>query len=252
MAEHSRFFDGSVENPIYYTAGEWREYFSLFYKNGVNVTDNTIDLQVTAGGEMSVNVAVGYGFILGGLYHNDTILNLSIDASDATLDRIDRVVLRFDEVNKEITTKIKKGTLASSPIAPILSDASTLKELSLARVRIRKGATSILTSDITDERVTEFCGVISPVFNVPIADMWDNWEDAKALINQDWLDRKNAINGEWTVDKNSINSEWDNLKMTYQDWLALIQADLGARVITSPLDANISLMNEGDVWIKWK
>lgn len=252
MAEHSRFFDSSPSEVREYTAKDWREYFSLFYKSGVNVTDNSIDLQVTNGIGMQVKVATGYGFIEGGMYHNDAVLNLAISASDATLDRIDRVVLRFDELAKEITIKIKKGNLGSSPIAPTLSNTSTLKELSLARIRVRKGATSILASDITDERMSEFCGVISPVFNVPIADMWDSWEDTRALINQDWLDKKSEINGEWVSNKGNINTEWNGLKLSYSDWLALIQADLGARVITSPNDADISLMNEGDVWIKWK
>ncbi|HZJ99269.1 MAG TPA: hypothetical protein VFC79_04660 [Tissierellaceae bacterium] len=240
MAEHSRFFDSSVSKVREYTAGDWREYFSLFYKNGVNVTDNSIDLRVTQGTGMQVIIAKGYGFILGGLYHNDADLSLTIGASDATLDRIDRVVMRFDEVAKEISVKIKKGSLGSQPIAPSLSDTSTLKELSLAQIRIRKGATSILASDITDERMTEYCGVISPVYPVPAQDMWDMWTDEIDVIKQNWLDEK--------VD---INSQVDDITYNYQEWLDLIQADLGARVILSPDDADISEMENGDLWIKY-
>lgn len=181
MSELSRFFNGPS-----YTAGEFAEYFSIILTNGVYVENGQVQLKVNAGAGMSVNIDPGYAFIKGYMYKNDSILNKTISNSDATLDRIDRVVIRFDEVGKTINILVKKGSLASSPIPPILENTDTLKELSLAQIRVRKGATSITSNDITDERMTEFCGIISSLIEIPIGDLWEHWGSELQSIQDEW------------------------------------------------------------------
>lgn len=181
MAEISRFFNGPS-----YTAGEFAEYFSRFLTDGVYVQDGNIDLKVNAGSGMSVNVDKGYAFIKGYMYKNDAILNKVISNADVTLDRIDRVVLKFDEANKAIGVEVKQGSLASSPVAPTLQNTDTLKEISLAQVRIRKNATTINQSDITDERMSEFGGVVSSLITIPVNDLWTNWNSNMSTIQGEW------------------------------------------------------------------
>lgn len=181
MAELSRFFNGPS-----YTAGEFAEYFSRFLTDGVYVQNGNIDLKVSAGSGMSVDIDTGYAFIKGYMYKNDAVLTKTISTADDTLDRIDRVVLKFDEVNKIIGVVIKKGSLASSPIAPSLENTDTLKEISLAQIRIKKGVTSINQSDITDERVSEFGGIVSSLITIPVEDLWNAWNSNLQSIQDEW------------------------------------------------------------------
>jgi len=186
MAELSRFFNSEIGDVREYNASEFAEYFSRFLTDGIYVTEGNLDLKVSADSGMNVNIATGYAFIRGYMYKNDAALSKTIVASDATLDRIDRVILKFDEVNKSIEIIVKNGTLASSPVAPALVNTDTIREISLAQIRINKGVTSILSGNITDERVSEFGGVVSSLITIPIDDLWDAWNLEIADIQSEW------------------------------------------------------------------
>lgn len=221
MAELSRFFNGPS-----YTAGEFAEYFSRFLTDGVYVQDGKIDLKVNSGTGMNVNIDPGYAFIKGYMYKNDAVLTKTISNSDATLDRIDRVVLKFDEVNKVIGILVKKGSLASSPIAPTLENTDTLKEISLAQIRIKKGVSNINQSDITDERVSEFGGIVSSLITIPIDDLWSNWNSNLQSIQDEWNTWYQSATG------NIINAE-------------LVQQNSTHRFITDVLLSKINGIEEG-------
>lgn len=67
--------------------------------------------------------------------------------------RIDRVVLRNDFVNNRIELDVLTGTPAASPSAPSLTQSSSVWEISLAKVAIANGYSTIAAGDVTDERV---------------------------------------------------------------------------------------------------
>ncbi|MDD2300597.1 MAG: hypothetical protein PHU69_13305 [Fermentimonas sp.] len=81
--------------------------------------------------------------------------------ADATNPRIDRVVARLSvSVNQSVTFAIKTGTPAANPSAPALTRTSETYEISLARIAVGAGVTSIGAGDITDERGdATVCGV---------------------------------------------------------------------------------------------
>lgn len=215
MAEASRFFNVAVD----YLAGDFAEYFSRFLSDGLYSENGQVGLPVTAGTGMQISVNTGYGYIKGYMYHNDAALTKPIEAADGTLQRIDRVTLKFDLVATTISIAIKKGTFASSPVPPVLVSTATVKELSLAQVKIRAGATSILASDITDERMTVYCGLVSSLIDIPAAEMWTVWNGALA-----------SIQAEWAV------------------WFDTTQSNLGQRV-RSGISAPTPTV-AGDVWLK--
>ena len=167
MAESYRFFNSSETDVREYNAAEFAEYFSRFLSDGVYTENGTAGLKVVPGAGLSVDVQTGYAFVRGYLYKNDAVLNHTLDAADPSLDRIDRIVLRFDEIAKTIGVIVKKGTVSSQPVPRTLEVTSTVKEMSLAKVRIVKGAVAITAANITDERFSEFCGTVSSLINVP-------------------------------------------------------------------------------------
>lgn len=124
------------------------------------------ELGVTAAGGMKVYVGKGrawlaYEDFAGLAYANTVRLDLTAQTSDANYDRIDRVIIRFDRTGNTVKAMILNGTPASSPTAPAITRNTTAYDISLARIRVKKGVTAITAADITDERLNpSVCGIM--------------------------------------------------------------------------------------------
>jgi hypothetical protein len=166
MAEKYSFFN-SVNGDRKYSADDWSNYFSQFLTNGFfsKVASN---LQVLGNnGNMTTIVKAGAAWINGYMYQNTSDLVLTHDVADGVLDRIDRIVVQLDYVNRLMKTVIKKGTFSSTPAAPSLQRDANIYEISLADVYISKGTTSILQASITDNRLnTSLCGMVNSLITV--------------------------------------------------------------------------------------
>ncbi len=237
MAEHFRFFNSTENDVREYLAAEFAEYFSRFLSDGLYTENGQAGFRVIPGTGLTVQVAAGYAFVRGYMYHNDAPLELSLESSDSVLKRMDRVVLRFDEVGREIRLVVKTGTFASSPVAPALEETATIKELGLAQVLAGAGATSITTGNITDERLTSACGLVSSIITIPAQEMWDVWNGA--------LD---DIQAAWDQQSDDIDTDWDVLKGAWQSWFQNVQNDLGVRVMVG--EAEPPGLQTGDLWLK--
>ena len=124
---------------------------------------------------MAVTVTDGTGWLTdaggnGIVWWNDTLKNdgallqLSIDIADGALDRIDRVIVEWKTTNYVDLPEIKvlKGTASSTPEAPALTNNSTVRQISLARVAVGAGITAVTASMITDERLDPaVCGLVT-------------------------------------------------------------------------------------------
>ena len=150
MAEYFRFFDSTENDVREYTAAEFSEYFSKFLSDGVYTENGEMGLRVTTINGFNIRVSPGYAFIRGYMYKNDEDIEFILDSPDVVLDRIDRVVLKLDIVNRTMNIQLKKGTLGSQPSPPSLIDNSSVKELPIAQIRVNHGASSGI---IKDERV---------------------------------------------------------------------------------------------------
>lgn len=95
---------------------------------------------------------------------NGEKLRLPVDMADAVLPRIDRVVVSWQTTNYVALPEvvILKGTPASNPVATTLTNNSTVRQISLAAIRIPAGATAITAAMITDERLDpSVCGLVT-------------------------------------------------------------------------------------------
>lgn len=138
---------------------------------------------------MAVNVSDGTGWMAnagkdGVVWWNDAEktngakLQLSIDAADSTLNRIDRIIVEWKTTNYVDYPEIKvlKGTSSSSAAAPALTNNSTLRQISLARVSIPAGTTALTNSLITDERLdTSVCGLVTDSLTVDTTAMQEQF-----------------------------------------------------------------------------
>ena len=92
------------------------------------------------------------------------LLQLSIDTADGILNRIDRVIVEWSTPNYTQLPEIKilKGTSATSPVAPSLTNSTSLRQISLARIAVAAGTLAITAGMITDERFEpSVCGIVT-------------------------------------------------------------------------------------------
>lgn len=129
---------------------------------------------------MAVTVSDGVGWIAdseanGVVWWNDAEktngakMQLTVDAADGVLNRIDRVIVEWKTTDYADLPEIKilKGTPASAATAPTLTNNTTQRQLSLAQILVAAGTTSITASIITDERQNpDVCGLVTDTLSI--------------------------------------------------------------------------------------
>lgn len=156
-------------NPIYdraVSSQPLRKLIKELFTTGVMPNPST-NLQVSAGNDgMTVQVAAGFAVIDGGLCQEKETRTLEVTAADNTYDRIDTVVLRWNE-NVDVRNAdlyVVAGTPAVNPVRPTLQRNNSIYEIGLADVFITKRVATITNDKITDTRYeAERCGVVSSI-----------------------------------------------------------------------------------------
>lgn len=172
--------------------------------SGVFAADNNAAVAAVQGA-MAVTVSDGLGWITniegdGVVWWNDVEktngakLQLSIDAADSALNRIDRVIVEWKTTNYADLPEIKvlKGTTSSTATAPTLTNNSTVRQISLAQISVAAGTTALTASMITDERLdASVCGIVT-----------ENVTADTSMINAQYQDAVNRL-------KQAIQEAWD-------------------------------------------
>lgn len=142
--------------------------------SGVFAADNNAAVAAVQG-SMAVAVSDGLGWLTdsggnGIVWWNDAEksagakLQLTVDAADSVLNRIDRVIVEWQTTDYADLPEIKilKGTASSTAAAPALTNNGTKRQISLAQISVAAGTTSITASMITDERLDPaVCGLVT-------------------------------------------------------------------------------------------
>lgn len=169
MSITSGFFDAvETSSGVYdrvYDAADFAHYFSLFIGNGV-YPDPSTGLQVKANTtpNMGVSISAGNGWINGYYITLDAAEARSITTANATLNRIDSVVIGLSYTTRSITLYVKTGASSANPVAPTLTRNTSTWELELAQILVTAGAANITQSAITDMRSNKSrCGIVSGV-----------------------------------------------------------------------------------------
>lgn len=159
--EKSSFFN-SVSGDRTYKAEDWASYFAPLVGNGVCPVPSS-GLQVVLGSGMTVTIREGKAWI-NGYFYETSDLAITLPTADGVLDRIDRIVLRWDLTARSITAKTKSSQTSSKPSAPSLQRDAEIYELALADIYVSAGTISISQSAITDRRDnTGLCGLSRPL-----------------------------------------------------------------------------------------
>ena len=163
--EKSGFFNAMYSNGMYdrtYNANDYSENLATIISNGVlkSVAD---DLKVTASG-LACTVAPGRAWINGHWYKNDADYVFPAATAPISGQRIDRIMLRYDDSlsTRSINLRYATGTASSTPQPPAPIRTDTIYELVIADISIDTNATSVTVSD---KRADEtLCGWVFSVY----------------------------------------------------------------------------------------
>lgn len=197
--------------------------------------------------EMAVTVSDGVGWIAnsnmdGIVWWNDNEKNsgaklqLTIDPADGVLNRIDRIVVEWKTTNYVEYPEIKvlKGSIASTAIVPSLSNNSTVRQISLARINIPAGTTEISAGNITDERLDPtVCGLVTEAVTADTSVINAQFEELlEHLLNAiSQAGDQQIIDGAVTTEKIADGAVTENKIMSG----AVTKAKLGADVTAATL-----------------
>ena len=245
MAVTYGFYD-SLNHDRLYNAQQMSAIFDGIINDGVFMSVGN-QFHTVAGTGMQVIVKSGRAWFDSTWTLNDAEYPLSIDAADVLLTRIDAVVL---EVNSEVATrantiKVVKGTPASTPAKPTLTNTATIHQHALAYVTVAKNITAITNSMI--EIVvgkTETPYVTAILQTTDITDLYNQWED----YFQTWFDTvRGTLDGDVALNlQNQITTlRRDTLKNTTPPIIGLPSS-------ATPDDMFRALAKTGDlhVWRK--
>lgn len=140
---------------------QWSIMARFWAQSGVTDYANMLEVYGDSSGRQ-VKVKTGRACVRGHWYENTAEETVAIAANASGNPRIDRIVLRLDPSANSIVLAVVQGTPAGSPSAPSLTqtDVGTY-ELTLARVAVANGASTIAAGDVTDER-TYVDGIYGP------------------------------------------------------------------------------------------
>lgn len=190
---------------------------------------------VKVAGAMSVAVTDGVGWMANGNgdgvvwwnshnADNGTELTLTVSPADSTLNRIDRIIVEWPTTNYADLPAIKilKGSGASNAVPPALTNNSTVRQISLARIRIPAGTTTITASMITDERMDKtVCGIVTESVSIDTSMMHSQFSELLTGIQRELQQLEAGTGVELKklvfANQNVATSAWAEEK-TYEDY----------------------------------
>lgn len=232
MAQECGFFNAQLVGEEYdrvYLAEQFAAYFASFIGNGVfgsSMQQLKVLAQDTA--NMSVKVGSGQAWINGWWYRNTDAYTLDIDVADGALSRIDLIVLRWGQTERDMWLQVIKGTPSAKPVAPSISRGADYYDLQLATVSIPAGAIKITQARITDTRLdNSVCGLVTGVVDqIDTTDLYNQFETYFAEFKQiyetdmdDWTDAQKAAFNAWVSEtQGDYDNYVDATKQDYAGW----------------------------------
>ena len=174
-------FHNSINGDRKYNAEDMNRPYKDILSNGVfpNPSDQ---LQVFASSGMTVSVSVGGGLFGNGWAYNDAPEFLTLDPAEATLNRIDAIVVKRDESEsvRDTILYVKKGEPGMTGVAPEMTHDDYVDEYCLATIYVSPNTATITQAMITDTRPdTNVCGWVTGLIDqVDTSTLFAQWQSA--------------------------------------------------------------------------
>lgn len=194
--------------------------------------------QVASSGGMKLTVNPGKCYIRGRKASTPTETLITVDDADTLVNRIDRVVLRLDLSNevRDVVVAIKKGDTS-------LTRTSSIWELGLADILVKKGTLSVSQSDITDLRFdSNVCGkAYNELMKVDTTGIFNQMQSIMSDQESKWQNQTTSQQTVWQKQTAEQQDIWQNLtdeqksdyivwKKQIDDWANLSALELAKSV----------------------
>ena len=155
MGQYANFYNSRNGDRVY-NADSMSEWLLPFFTTGV--FNNCFAVTATGDG-MNISVGGGYVNIKGKTKHFEQAQIFTLEKASGTLARIDNVILRRDDTERDFYILIETGGFSKNPVAPEITRTEAIHDLKLAEIRVEVGAIKITQDNITDTRMNaDVCG----------------------------------------------------------------------------------------------
>lgn len=217
-------FYNSLNGDRKYDATQMSTLFDGIIKDGVFQSIGSALVVTAPSGNMTVQVGTGRAWFNHTWTLNDSPLNLKISAADSTLPRIDAVVLEVnsDETVRENSFKVIKGTPATSPTNPKLTNTKPKWQYPLCYVRVNAGTTKITNANITNNVGTAKVPFITGVLKtLTLDDVLGQW---RSELDEFVAERTAYINNFYA----ELESYFGTEQINFADWRTTQQTNFEA------------------------
>lgn len=229
MAQECGFFNaqliGEDEYDRVYLAEQFAAYFASFIGNGVYGSSmQKLEIVSQNVPDMSVQVLSGEAWINGWWYRNTDAYTLSLQIADGVLSRIDAIVLRWGNTERDMWLQVITGTPSANPQIPPLRRDADYYDLRLGYVNVSAGSVRITQAQITDTRLDNaVCGLVTGV--VDQIDTTDLYNQFTAYFNE-FKEGHEAEFDRWSEEQKQEYLTYIALqKGLYDKYIADLQAD---------------------------
>lgn len=244
MSFASGFFN-SIDHDRLYDATDISRLFDGLIRDGIFASIGDC-LVVKQSNQMNVTVGTGRAWFNHTWSYNDALYPVTIPPSEILMDRIDAIVLEINSIESVRANSIKliKGTPASTPTKPALTNTKEVHQYPLAYVKVGKEVTSIRQADIENCVGTSVCPFVTGILEVisieQLIPQWkdilnrfveentanfNTWMNGEKQEYQDWLAAAKKEIIDWEATSKSDYQKWyDSIKNGYDQWFATIKA----------------------------
>lgn len=266
MAVTYGFYD-SVDNDRLYSAKQFSEMMNGVINDGIfeSIGDNLVVVRNETLGGLNILVGSGRAWFNGTWTNNDADLPLVLDAASASLNRIDYVILETDSSlsTRANSIKILKGTAASSPVPPTLTNTAELNQYPLASIYISANQTDLTGAEITNLVGSAPCPFVTGILDtVDITAMVAAWETEFDLWLSGLVDQLSEVDAAYlqaqinviTTDLNAAEQDIDDIEanpVLSKEWGVTLFIDAGSEVISTGTKITTEVPFNGsiDSWV---
>ena len=227
MSVTSGFYNG-LSHDRKYNAVQMSSLFDGIINDGIFQSIGTY-FTVTASSGFTVNVGIGKAWFNSHWIQNDAILPLTLSNPEVVLARIDAVIIEINTTDsvRAGSIKILKGTPASSPVKPNLTNDDYVHQHVLCYIYRKANETAITQSGITNMIGTDSCPFITAILKTASIDsllgQWQGQLDQfVASEESDFTAWFNNVKGQLTTDAAG------NLQSQINGITALLSKDIDA------------------------
>lgn len=223
MAQECGFFNAQLEGEEFdrvYLAEQFAAYFAAFIGNGI-YGHSMQKLQVLCQDvpNMSIKVLSGEAYTNGWWYRNTDTYDISVPVADGVLSRIDVVVVRWGNAERDMWLQLITGTPSSNPVKPAIRRDADYFDLQLAVISVPAGTIRITQTQIQDTRLDNaVCGLVTGVVDqIDTTNLYNQFES----YFQDFKDHYEADYATWTAQQKQAYLDYvAATKLAYDNWVS--------------------------------